>query len=326
MSRRRSQDPPATHDNGVLIVTLTINPAIDRTISVDRLAFEDRARIMSSKESAGGRGINASSVIHSFGSPTLAVFPSGGEKGKRLEALLRDSGFPNTVIPIRNEIRTDLTITDKHGLTIHLNEAGPELSAAEVAQVEKQVKETLDRAGWLMLCGSTPPGVPPSFYANLIAAARKKKVKTLLHTSGEALREGIEAKPSVVTPNQTEAERLLGETLLTRTQFLQAAEQVRKMGAESVVLSLGSRGAVGAFPDGLVTVASPPVDSVCPIGSGDALAAAYAWAMLRKSKPAEAMRWGVAAGTASARLPGMRFATLTQTEEIFPQVEARRVE
>ncbi|MBZ5575876.1 MAG: 1-phosphofructokinase family hexose kinase [Acidobacteriia bacterium] len=309
-----------------MIVTLTINPAIDRTISVDRLAFEDRARIISSRESAGGRGINASSVIHSFGSPTHAVLTSGGEKGKRLEGLLKQSGYPVTVVPIRNEIRTDLTITDKHGLTIHLNESGPDLSASEVASVEKAVRERLDGAAWLMLCGSLPPGVPASFYGNLIALARKKKVKSLLHTSGEALREGIEARPTVVTPNQQEAERLLGRTLLTRSQFLEAAEQVRGMGAESVVLSLGSRGAVGAFPGALLLATAPPVDSVCPIGSGDALAAAYAWAMTREAKPADALRWGVAAGTASARLPGMRFATLAHTEEIYTQVEARKAE
>jgi len=312
--------------NSDLIVTLTINPAIDRTISVDRLAFEDRARISSSRESAGGRGINASSVIHSFGSPTLAVLTSGGEKGKRLESLLANGGFPIAVVPIRNEIRTDLTITDKHGLTIHLNEAGPELSGSEVECVEKAVREHLEGAAWLMLCGSVPPGVPAAFYGKLISLARKQRVKTLLHTGGEALREGIEAKPTVVTPNQQEAERLLGRTLLTRTQFLEAAEQVREMGAESVVLSLGSRGAVGAFPTGLVTATAPPVDSVCPIGSGDALAAAYAWAMLRLAKPADALRWGVAAGTASARLPGMRFASLAHTEEIYALVEARRVE
>lgn len=310
----------------MLIVTLTINPAIDRTISVDRLAFEDRARISSSKESAGGRGINASCVIHSFGAPTLAVLTSGGGKGKRLEALLGSCGFPVAVVPIGNEIRTDLTITDRHGLTIHLNETGPELSAAEVAGVEKVVREKLDGAVWLMLCGSLPPGVPASFYGKLVALARRKEVKTLLHTSGEALREGIEARPTVVTPNQQEAERLLGGALLTRAQCLEAAARVRAMGAESVVMSLGSRGAVGAFPDGLVTASSPPVDSVCPIGSGDALAAAYAWAMFRKAQPADALRWGVAAGTASARLPGMRFATRAQTEEIYAQVEVRRAE
>lgn len=324
LSARRPRRSPVY--NGELIVTLTINPAIDRTISVDRLAFEDRARISSSGESAGGRGINASGVIHSFGSPTLAVLTSGGEKGKRLESLLAGSGFPVAVVPIRNEIRTDLTITDKHGLTIHLNEAGPELAADEVARVEKSVRERLDGAAWLMLCGSLPPGVPASFYGKLISLARRKKVKTLLHTAGEALREGIEARPTVVTPNQQEAERLLGATLLTRTQVLEAAEQVRKMGAESVVMSLGSRGAVAAFADGLIVASSPPVDSVCPIGAGDALAAAYAWAMFRKAKPSDALRWGVAAGTASARLPGMRFATLPQTEEIYARVDVRRAD
>ena len=253
----------------------------------------------------------------------MAVLASGGERGRRLEALLEGCGFPVAVVAIRNQIRTDLTITDKHGLTIHLNEAGPELTADEVARVEKAVREQLSTAEWLMLCGSLPPGVPPSFYGKLVALARRRKVKTLLHTSGEALREGIEARPTVVTPNQPEAERLLGGTLLTRTQFLEAAEQVRKMGAESVVLSLGSRGAVGAFPDGLIAASSPPVDAVCPIGAGDALAAAYAWAMLRQAKPADALRWGVAAGTASACLPGMRFASLRQTEEIYAKVEAR---
>ena len=100
--------------------------------------------------------------------------------------------------------------------------------------MEKTVRETLDGAQWLMLCGSLPPGAPPNFYGKLIAMARKKKVKTLLHASGDALREGIEESPTVVTPNQQEAERLLARTLLTRTQYLEAAERIRAMGPESV--------------------------------------------------------------------------------------------
>lgn len=309
-----------------MIVTLTINPAIDRIISVDRLAFEDRAYINSSRASAGGRGINASAVIHSFGGKTLAVLISGGDSGKRLEGLLRDGGLRISVVPVQNEIRTNLTITDQHGLTVNLNEAGPRLSEAEVAGVERAVRGTLDRASWLMLCGSLPPGVPAAFYGKLISAARRKKVKTLLHADGDALREGIEERPTVVTPNQQEAERLLGRTLLTRTHYLEAARRIRALGAESVVLSLGSRGAVGAFADGLMEALPPRVDAVCPIGAGDALTAAYAWAMERKPNAADALRWGVAAGTASARLPGMSFASLPQTGEIYRQVEVRRAE
>ena len=309
-----------------MIVTLTINPTIDHVISVDRLAFEDRAYINSTRETAGGRGINASCVIHSFGGKTLALLICGGDAGKRLHEHLQCDGLEFQVVPVEKEIRTNLTITDKHGLTVNLNEAGPTLSKAEVARVEKLVEGTLDRAAWLMICGSMPPGVPPAFYGRLVAAARKKKVKTLLHADGEALRLGIEERPTVVTPNQQEADRLLGRTLLTRTHYLEAAERIRTMGPESVVLSLGSRGAVGAFREGVFEALPPRVDAVCPIGAGDALSAAYTWAMERKNNGVEALRWGVAAGTASARLPGMKFASLEQTRELYKQVELRRSE
>jgi 1-phosphofructokinase family hexose kinase len=309
-----------------LIVTLTVNPAIDRTLTVDRLAFEDRAYVNSSRESAGGRGINASRVIQSFGGQTLAVLISGGDTGKRLEEHLAGCGYPIAVVPVRNDIRTNLTITDKQGLTVNLNEAGPSLSKSELVHVERVVRQSLREAQWLMVCGSLPPGVPPTFYARLIAMAREKKVKTLLDADGDALREGLEAHPTVVAPNQQEAERLLGRTLLTRAHFLQAASQIREMGAESVLLSVGSRGAVGAFADGLMEALPPRIDALCPIGSGDALAAAYTWSASRNASQSEALRWGVAAGTASARLPGMNFASLHQTEEIYRQVEVRRAD
>ena len=309
-----------------MIVTLTINPAIDRIISIDRLAFEDRAYINSSRESAGGRGINVSSVVHSFGGETLAVLISGGDSGKRLQGLLEKCGYRIALVTVQNEIRTNLTVTDKHGLTVNLNEPGPRLGKAEVARVERVVRDTLDHASWLMVCGSIPPGVPPGFYGKLISMARHRKVKTLLHADGDALREGIAARPTVVAPNQHEAGRLLGQTLLTRTHYLEAAERIRQLGADSVVLTLGSRGAVGAFADGLMEALPPRIDAVCPIGAGDALMAAYAWARERRTSVAEALRWGVAAGTASARLPGMNFASLAQAREIYRQVEVRRVE
>jgi 1-phosphofructokinase family hexose kinase len=309
-----------------LIVTLTLNPAIDRVISVDRLAFEDRAYIKSKGEGAGGRGINASHVIHSFGGDTVAVLTAGGDSGRRLEERLRGSGIPVSVVPIESETRTNLTITDRHGLTVNLNEPGPGLCKDGLVRVERAVRAAIAKASWLMICGSLPPGVPSSFYGKLIAMARQKKVKTLLHTGADALREGIEARPTVVTPNQQEAGRLLGRMLLTRTHYLEAAAQIRTMGPESVILSLGSRGAVGAFADGLLEAMPPRIEALCPIGAGDALTAGYVWAMTRKANHADALRWAVAAGTASARLPGINFATLTQTEDVYRDVEVRRAE
>jgi 1-phosphofructokinase family hexose kinase len=307
-----------------LIITLTINPAVDRTVLADRLVFEDRSYILSRKESAGGRGINASAVIHSFGGQTLAIATCGGSAGERFkELLINCCGYPVDLVAIRKDLRTNLTITDKQGLTVKLNEAGPELEPDEVKQIEQTVFANLIRAEWLMLCGSLPPGVPHDFYSKLITESRKRGVKTLLDTDGEALLEGIEAGPTVVSPNQAEAERLLNQALLTRSHYLDAAERIRAMGAESVLLSLGSRGAVGALDGELLEILAPRIDAVSPIGSGDAMAAAFVWAAVNGGNFAESARWGVATGTASAQLPGTSFASLEQARVIYDQVRVR---
>jgi len=303
-----------------------MNPAIDRTIAVDRLAFDDRAYILSTSDSAGGRGINASSVIHSFGGKTLAILPAGGEPAVRFEQFMDHCGFPVATIPIRNDIRLNLTITDRHGLTVKLNEAGPRLDAEEVAGVESIVEKYLGSATWLMLCGSLPPGVPADFYAHLIARARKKNVRTLLDTDGDALSRGIEAEPTIVTPNQQEAEHLLNTVLLTRSSAIAAARRVQAMGAQSVVLSLGSRGAIGASGTLMWEAIPPRIEAISPIGAGDALAAAVLWSIENGDDFPRSLSWGVAAGSASAKLPGMQFATLEQTRVVRADVDLRGIE
>jgi 1-phosphofructokinase family hexose kinase len=306
-----------------LIVTLTINPAIDRTVSVDKLVFEDRAYIIDRTEAAGGRGVNASHVIHAFGGKTLALLASGGETGERMEKLLAKLAFPFEVVRVHSDTRTNLTISDKQGLTVKLNEVGAPLSSKEIAEVHRLVETRLSKAQWLMICGSVPPGVPSRFYCEVIEIAKKRGVKTLVDTEGDALLHALEAKPTVITPNQHEAERLLGRALLTRTQFLEAVDRIQAMGAESVILSLGSRGAIGSGPEGIFEALPPRVDALCPIGAGDAMAAAFTWGMEKKKSFADSLRWGVAAGTAKAMLPGMTFPTIEQTKAVYKQVELR---
>jgi 1-phosphofructokinase family hexose kinase len=308
----------------VLILTLTINPSVDRNIEVDRLVFEDRAYILSRSDSAGGRGLNASRVLHSFGAKTLAIVTSGGVNGPRLEKLAAKSGFPVKVVPIHNEIRVNLTITDKQGLAIRLNERGPKITLEELARVEKVVANRLEAASWLMLCGSIPPGVSSDFYTKLIRMARQHKVKTMLDTDGDALLHGVEAGPTIVSPNQPEAERLLNRALITRAQFLEAATRIKAMGAEAVMLSLGGRGVVAVNNHQLLEVIPPRTDAVSPLGAGDALAAAFVWAATKKKDFVECVRWAVAAGTAKAMQPGLVFASLEQTKEVYKAVEIRK--
>ena len=174
-----------------------------------------------------------------------------------------------------------------------------------------------------MICGSIQPGVPREFllrdYRNGEGARREDAARYGWRCA--AARRG--SKPTVITPNQHEAERLLGRALLTRSQFLEAVDSPAGDGPESVILSLGSRGAIGSGPDGVFEALPPRVDALCPIGAGDSLAAAFVWAMDKKKAFYEALRWGVAAGTASAALPGMSFPTIEQTRAIYKQVDVR---
>ncbi len=309
-----------------MIVTLTINPAIDRTVSVDKLVFEDRGYILSRSEAAGGRGLNASRVLASFGAKTVAVLAAGGEVGEQIVERLKEDSFPAKIVPIAALSRINLTISDKHGLTVKLNEVGPPIQPTELTQICQVVESQLPKATWLMICGSIPPGVDPRFYRDLIRVAHSKGVKTLVDADGDALQYAMEAKPTVVTPNQAEAERLLNTALLTRTQFLEAARRLKAMGPEAVVLSLGARGAIGVTDSETIEVLPPRVDALCPIGAGDALCAAFVWAMEKKKTFADALRWGVAAGTASAMLPGMAFGSLQEVKSIYKRVEVRPVQ
>jgi 1-phosphofructokinase family hexose kinase len=308
-----------------LILTVTANPAIDRNVGADRLVFDDRAYILDRTESAGGRGINASTVIHSFGGKTFAVSTQGGEAGEHLREYLQGAGYGFDLVPIASEIRTNLTITDKSGLTVKLNEAGPPLSAEEVQRLEASVRKRLPKAKWVMLCGSLPPGVPSDFYARLIDAARAAGVSALVDADGDELLTAIEARPTVVTPNQQEAERLLNRALLARSHFIDAVDRIQAMGAEQVLLSLGSRGALGRIEDRVFEAVPPRIEAVCPIGAGDAMAAAFVWARAKQKEFWDALRWSVAAGTASTQLPGMAFATLEQTKAVYKKVEVRPI-
>jgi 1-phosphofructokinase family hexose kinase len=301
-------------------------PALDRIVTVDRLVFEDRAYIQSTTEMAGGRGINAARELVSFGLETVAITTSGRETGRRMEELLQKDTFEKDVVKIRNTIRTNLTISDRQGLSIKLNEIGPAISNLEQGRIIKAVERRLPESSWLMVCGSLPPDIDLHFYTKLLRLAAKHKVETLLDTDGDPLLHAMEGKPTIVKPNQSEAERLLNTALITRAQLIDAVQKIKSLGPESVVLSLGSRGVIAdTSSEGILEVIPPAIDAVCPIGAGDAMSAAIVWSLTQGHPFSEALRWGVAAGTASSKLPGITMANFEQTKEIYPQTQITRV-
>jgi 1-phosphofructokinase family hexose kinase len=308
------------------ILTLTVNPALDRIVTVDRLVFEDRAYIESTTLAAGGRGINAARVLISFGAKVIAVTTSGGETGRKFETHLQQDTFGKEIVKIRNSIRTNVTISDRQGLSVKLNERGPTISELEQSRIIKAVEKLLPDSSWLLLCGSLPDHIDPHLYTRLIELAVKHKVETLLDTDGDPLLHGLEARPTIVKPNQSEAERLLNTALITRSQLIEAVQRIKALGPDSVVLSLGSRGVIAATStEGVLEVIPPAIEALCPIGAGDAMSAVIVWALDRGESFSEALRWGVAAGTASSKLPGITLADLQQTKEIYAQTQITRI-
>ena len=294
-------------------------------ITADKLVFEDRGYILDRSQAAGGRGVNASQVIHAFGGKTTAILTAGGPAGEQIEKLIAELGFASDIVHVRAESRVNLTISDQQGLTVKLNERGAALDAGELKEIKKRVEARLPKAQWLLICGSIQPGVPPHFYCEIIEMAKTRGVKTLLDTDGEALHHALEAKPTVITPNQHEAERLLSRAIITRGQCLEAIAEMQAMGPETVILSLGARGAMGSSSEGVFEAIPPRIEALCPIGAGDALGAAFAWSMEKKKSFADALRWGVATGTAAAKLPGLSFPTFADARSIYKQVELRQV-
>ena len=306
-----------------MILTVTLNPAIDFILMTDRINYDDRSRILSEEERAGGKGINAAQVIHAYGGEVHAIATVGGETGRRFAGLLESSGIPVTLIPVTGETRRNISVTDQQGLTVKLDHEGKSLSEEEVSAVEKAVCDKLPRAEWLMLTGSLPPGVPPGIYARLIERAREHGVPVLLDTSGEPLRLGLAAKPAIAKPNRPEAERLLDRTLLSQTQTAQAADEMRRMGPDRLILSLGSQGAVAAWEEGLLRAVPPAIQSGCPLGAGDVLGATCIWALSGNQPFPEAFRWAAAAATAASGKPGLNFASLEEVEQMRKRVEVR---
>ena len=264
-----------------MILTLTLNPAIDLALGVKRITLSEREFLTSEAETAGGKGINAAKVIDAFGGKTLAVAPVGGRRGERFAALLRTERIPVALVPVKGETRRNVAITDQRGRTVKVDQKGTPLSTKELRRIELTIEQRLPDLGWIMLTGSVAPGTPDGTYRRLCAKGKRAGISVLVDTSGPALAATLAARPSIVTPNLSEAEELFGRRLPTLREATKAAEELRDLGAEAVVLSLGADGAIGASAEGVFLARVQTARKGSAVGAGDVLAATCVWALDR---------------------------------------------
>lgn len=284
-----------------MIVTLTPNPSLDRTITVDDLRRGEVLRATSSRLDPGGKGVNVSRVLAAHGIPTLAVIPAGGAEGAQLADLLAPSGVPVVGVPLSSPTRSNVALVEPDGTTTKVNEPGPELSPAETDAMVQRLVSFARSADWVVLSGSLPRGVPDDFYAKVVHRVHDVGRRVAVDTSGPALRFAIDASPDLIKPNSEELAELAGVALRTWGDVAEQAEKLRTDGVGTVLVSLGEDGGLLVDATGVTRAYSPPVEVRSTVGAGDSTLAGF---LAAGASGPEALRTAVAFGTAAVTLPG----------------------
>jgi 1-phosphofructokinase len=284
-----------------LIVTLTPNPSLDRTIAVESLRRGEVHRASSSRLDPGGKGVNVSRVLAAHGVSTVAVVPTGGAAGAQLAELLAPSGLSLVTVPLASPTRSNVTLVEPDGLTTKINELGPTLSPAETRAMADRLAAVAPAADWVVLSGSLPRGVSDRFYAELVARIHALGRRVAVDSSGAPLVAAVEAKPHLIKPNAEELAELTGSSLVTWGDVAKQAQAVRDGGVEAVLVSLGRDGALLVDADGTRRASTEPVDVRSTVGAGDATLAGF---LVAGARGDAALRTAVAFGAAAVSLPG----------------------
>lgn len=287
-----------------MIVTLTPNPSLDRTITVDRLRVGEVHRAGGLHIDAGGKGVNVSRALAANGLATVAVMPARGAPAVEFTTRLEADGVAHDYIPLEGAVRINITIVDADGITTKINEPGRASTAADATAMLDAVERHIDDCSWVVGCGSLPPGIDGNLYVALIERARARGVRVAIDTSGTALRKAVAARPDLIKPNHEELEELVGRSLPTVEDVLEAARDLVAGGVGTVVVSLGEHGALAVDASTAVHASAVVSHPQSTVGAGDCLLAGFLAAIERDASLADALATGVRWGAAAVALPG----------------------
>ncbi len=310
-----------------MILTVTLNPAVDQTKVLDRFVSGDTLRVKVSRTDAGGKGINVSRVVAELGAESVALGFAAGGLGRYVEQALKNEGVECDFVHTKGETRTNITILDesRHENTI-LSDRGPQTDPRSVDKLLGKLRKRLEPGDWLVVAGSIPPPLSPQVYGDIITLAREQGAHTVLDADGPALAAGVKAKPEMVKGNRRELERLLGRHLDDETSTLEAARDVWSMGVTRAVVTRGRHGAIAMCDEGCWRGVAPKVRAVSAVGSGDAFLAGIVLTLSRGGTMEEALRLGVAAGTACVLTPGTELCHSREVGLLQPRVKVQPIE
>ena len=309
-----------------MIITVTLNPAVDQNLELERLIPGDTNRVLDSRIDPGGKGINVSRVLRELGRESLAAGLAPGSLGRFIEHSLLEQGILCDFVHTRGQTRTNLTVVDEsaHETTL-LSYRGPEIDPRHMQTLEARLRRFISAGDWLVVAGSIPPPIEPEAYARLIQLGRQLGAHTVLDADAEALAAGLTGQPDLVKSNHHEAERLLGTSLKDDTKLLEAAEAMRNAGAATAIITAGSRGAVAVGEEGAWWSWPPQTEVVSAVGAGDALLAGLLMKLEEGAGMEEALRWGTAAGAAACLTQGTQLCRRDDFTQLLPDVRVEQI-
>lgn len=310
-----------------MIVSLTLNPALDKTLFVRRLVRGEVNRVEHSQLDPAGKGVNVSRVVHRLGRPTMAFGFLAGHIGQMTRHALEEEGVPHRFVWIPDETRLNVIVVDEaSGEGTPFYDQGPEVDAPSLATLRAELSPCLGAGRVLVAAGSLPPGVPADVYADIVRDARCRGATTILDADGDALRLGLRGQPDLIKPNRAEAEALLDRPLPDRAAIIAGARELLGHGLRAVVISLGGEGSICVTADRVLLATPPPVERKSTVGSGDSLVAGLAIALASGRDLAEGLGLGTAAGAATAMTPGTHLGTREEIERLVPAVTVQTIE
>ena len=309
-----------------MIATVTLNPALDKSIYVDRLHPNDTNRILRVEVDAGGKGINASRVLKELGSETIALGFVGGKIGSFIEHVLENEGIPTDFVQVKADTRTNVCIQELTGSPpTMLNEPGPNIAEDDFDKLFDKVRKVARESSFVIFGGSLPPGVPKDIYKLLVNAAQESDSKAILDSDGEPMRLGMKSMPYMIKPNREEAERLVSLRVKNVGEAVRAANILARNGVKLVVISMGADGAVACSAGEVWQAVPPKVTPVSTIGSGDSMVAGIAHILSKGGSLGEALKLGAAAGAATAMTDGTEICSHHQVQDLLKKVRLERL-
>ncbi len=286
------------------ITTVTFNPAIDKSVVIPALAPEKKLICSTPVFEPGGGGVNVARAIKKLDGTATAVYMAGGYSGSFFNALLDREAVPFIMVPISSHTRENLIVLDKStGLQYRFGMPGPMVSPQEFDQCLDIIRHI--ETTWLVVSGSLPAGAPVSVYSAVAAIANARGIKCIIDTSGEALKAAVDTGVYLIKPNLAELSYLVGKESLCGNEVITAAKEVIKGGkCEVVVVSLGAAGALVVTKNIVHTIAAPTVRCYSTVGAGDCMVAGIVYRLSHGDPILDAVRFGVACGTAATLNPG----------------------